>query len=135
MEVQGDTHRFKAWDFQNNIMVYDYSVISNIVKSQIKFIPSSDSIIAAIMPFTGVYDRDGKEIYRDDKVRVYLTPEYYFDSLVYWDKGAYYLIESYDKFTVEETFYFHTFSYDDKNRVMNFEVVGNKYVTKDKEKL
>jgi hypothetical protein len=130
MEIQGDTHRFKAWDFQNNTMIYDYSVISNIVRSQIKFIPRSDSMILAIMPFTGTYDRDGKEIYRDDLVRVYLTPEYSFDSLVYWDKGAYYVIEI-DNFTVEETFYFHRFSYDDKNRVKEFELIGNKYVNRE----
>jgi hypothetical protein len=135
MEIQGDTYRFRIWDYQNNVMIYDYCVVSNIVKSQIKTISSSDFIIGAIMPFTGMYDITGKEIYKDDLVkvsltpvvRVSLTPDYNFESLVYWDRGSFFVTEDYDKFNVYEKYYFHNFSLDENNRIFEFEIIGNKY--------
>ena len=127
MEIQGDTYRFRAWDFQNNIMIYDHCVISNIVKSQIKLNASSDSIIGAIMPFTGMYDNNDKEIYRDDLVKVSLTPSYTFESLVYWDRGSFFVTEDYDKFNVYEKYYFHNFSFSDNNKIFEFEIIVNKY--------
>ena len=127
MEIQGDTYRFRIWDYQNNAMIYDYCVVSNIVKSQIKTISSSDFIIGAIMPFTGMYDNTGKELYRDDLVRVSLTPDYIFESLIYWDRGSFFVTEDYDKFNVYEKYYFHNFSLDENNRIFEFEIIGNKY--------
>jgi hypothetical protein len=126
MEIQGDTYRFRIWDYQNNTMIYDYC-LTNIVKSQIRANSSSDFIIGEIIPFTGMYDNTGKEIYRDDLVRVSLTPDYIFESLVYWDRGSFFVAENYDKFNVYEKYYFHNFSYDDTNKIFEFEIIGNKY--------
>ena len=84
--------KFRGW-MKNMEMMVDLQKLTPLATSaEGLFIPSSDLLI--VMQFTGLKDKNGKEIYEGD----ILTTEYERTLEVRWRKGSWYVYERDEEF-------------------------------------
>ena len=104
--------KFRAWDKRNNRMLQEWILddFSNWVKYPDWY---------NIMQFTGLKDKNGKEIYELDIIKIPNTEQY---SRVYFDKGCF-MIENYHEICIKIRGRFETIS----SVPLRQEVIGNIY--------
>lgn len=116
--------KFRAWTEEGKVMYYDVYPFKNdtllLSYDEIAFdeVPASDFIL---MQYTGLRDKNGREIYDGDVVRYECCFESYVEEVIYDDKHCNFGTIDKD----EKTFSFDALISDFD--VDCFEVVGNKY--------
>ena len=116
--------KFRAWTEEGKVMYYDVYPFKDdtllLSYDEIAFdeVPASDFIL---MQYTGLRDKNGREIYEGDVVRYECCFESYVEEVIYDDKHCNF--GTIDK--NEKTFSFDALISDFD--VDCFEVVGNKY--------
>jgi len=82
--------KFRAWNKHNNEMYSTCSMLSNFNPEDCSY--SSETTRCIYMQFTGLLDKNGKEIYEGDIVNLSSwEPSVY---QIAWDRGAFYLAKA-----------------------------------------
>lgn len=116
--------KFRAWTEEGEVMYYDVYPFKDdtllLSYDEISFdeVPASDFIL---MQSTGLFDKNGNEIFEGDIVRYECCPEIYVEEVIYDNKHCNFGTIDKDG----ETFSFDALISD--IHVGCFEVVGNKY--------
>lgn len=117
------TPKFRAWDkiskkiFPVTTIDFDQSYV--MIEEINGLLGKRDFDEIEIMQSTGLFDKNGKEIYEDDIVRITLTDGFRYvvgeDGAVKYKLGAFYILNGLDEYLISD---FH---------IDDIEVVGNIY--------
>lgn len=117
------TPKFRALDRLTGKMfpvgIIDYSIQSVYIEEPNGLYGERDFDEVELMQSTGLFDKNGKEIYEDDIVRITLTDGFRYvvgeDGAVKYKLGAFYILNGLDEYLISD---FH---------IDDIEVVGNIY--------
>lgn len=115
--------KFRALDRLTGKMfpvgIIDYSIQSVYIEEPNEMYCERDFDEVELMQSTGLFDKNGKEIYEDDIVRITLTDGFRYvvgeDGAVKYKLGAFYILNGLDEYLISD---FH---------IDDIEVVGNIY--------
>lgn len=115
--------KFRALDRLTGKMfpvgIIDYSIQSVYIEEPNGLYGERDFDEVELMQSTGLFDKNGKEIYEDDIVRITLTDGFRYvvgeDGAVKYKLGAFYILNGLDEYLISD---FH---------IDDIEVVGNIY--------
>jgi len=103
--------KFRAWETKENKMLSDHDLL------EIRY---GDIFEYELMQFTGLKDKNGKEIYEGEIVRINILDRI---KVVVWDRGAYWLCKN----TNPESWVWTLGESEFRGDLSDIEVIGNIY--------
>ena len=120
--------KFRAWDKKRKKMIKVGEINFNQV-GELDYIVSTNGDILGwdfiLMQYTGLKDRNGKEIYEGDIVKCCKDGKEFIGEII-WGKFAKFLVDLCNLKNDGGIYDFSHFIYDEvRNRIVNLEVIGN----------